>query len=105
MTLVSTSGASFLSAPRVSTPFFLVKERMRLSSACHPQLSVIALVVDSAMRIVQFRGNVAPFLDPEPGEASLDLFRMVRTNLEIPLRSLLAEARKEERQAGKKRVT
>jgi hypothetical protein len=26
------------------------------------------------MRIVQFRGNVAPFLDPEPGEASLDLF-------------------------------
>jgi hypothetical protein len=43
MTLVSTSGASFLSAPRVSTPFFfLVTERMRLSLSFHPQLSVIA---------------------------------------------------------------
>src|ERR1700731_3932030 len=43
MTLVSTSGASFLSAPRVSTPFFfLVTERMRLFLSCHPQLSVIA---------------------------------------------------------------
>jgi two-component system CheB/CheR fusion protein len=63
-----------------------------------------AIVVDNGMRIVQFRGNVARFLDPEPGEASLDLFRMVRTNLEIPLRSLLAEAKKEERPARKERI-
>src|SRR5882724_6296625 len=51
MTLVSTSGASFLSAPRVSTPFFfLVTERMRLSLSCHPQLSVIARVDMSKWR-------------------------------------------------------
>ena len=74
-------------------------DQLLMAKYCPP-----AIVVDSGMRIVQFRGNVAPFLDPEPGEASLDLFRMVRTNLEIPLRSLLAEARKEERPARKERI-
>jgi two-component system CheB/CheR fusion protein len=74
-------------------------DQLLMAKYCPP-----AIVVDSGMRIVQFRGNVAPFLDPEPGEASLDLFRMVRTNLEIPLRSLLAEAKKEERPARKERI-
>jgi two-component system CheB/CheR fusion protein len=74
-------------------------DQLLMAKYCPP-----AIVVDSGMRIVQFRGNVAPFLDPEPGEASLDLFRMVRTNLEIPLRSLLAEARKGERPARKERI-
>src|ERR1700730_6995227 len=74
-------------------------DQLLMAKYCPP-----AIVVDSGMRIVQFRGNVAPFLDPEPGQASLDLFRMVRTNLEIPLRSLLAEAKKGERPARKERI-
>jgi two-component system CheB/CheR fusion protein len=74
-------------------------DQLLMAKYCPP-----AIVVDSGMRIVQFRGNVAPFLDPEPGEASLDLFRMVRTNLEIPLRSLLAEAKKGERPTRKERI-
>jgi two-component system CheB/CheR fusion protein len=64
-------------------------DRLLMAKYCPP-----AIVVDSGMQIVQFRGNVAPFLDPEPGEASLDLFRMVRTGLEMPLRSLLADVKK-----------
>jgi two-component system, chemotaxis family, CheB/CheR fusion protein len=74
-------------------------DRLLMAKYCPP-----AIVVDSGMRIVQFRGNVSPFLDPEPGEASLDLFRMVRTNLEIPLRSLLAEAKKGDQPARKERI-
>jgi two-component system CheB/CheR fusion protein len=64
-------------------------DRLLMAKYCPP-----ALVLDSEMEIVQFRGNVAPFLDPRPGEASLELFRMIRTSLEMPLRSLLSEVKK-----------
>ncbi|MBV9275962.1 MAG: PAS domain-containing protein [Verrucomicrobia bacterium] len=63
-------------------------DRVLMAKYCPP-----AIVVDSSMRIIQFRGNVAPFLDPEPGEASLDLFRMIRSNLESPIRSAITEAK------------
>src|SRR5260370_2106815 len=74
-------------------------DRLLMAKYCPP-----AIVVDSGMKIVQFRGNVAPFLDPEPGEASLDLFRMIRTSLEMPLRSLLADAKKRGQAARKEGV-
>jgi two-component system, chemotaxis family, CheB/CheR fusion protein len=65
-------------------------DRVLMAKYCPP-----AFVVDNSMRIVQFRGNVAPFLDPEPGEASLDLFRMIRSNLESPMRSTIADAKRQ----------
>jgi len=74
-------------------------DRLLMAKYCPP-----AIVVDSGMRIVQFRGNVAPFLDPEPGEASLDLFRMIRTSLEMPLRALLVDAKKRGQAARKEGV-
>jgi two-component system CheB/CheR fusion protein len=64
-------------------------DRILMVKYCPP-----AIVVDNNMKILQFRGNVAPFLDPQPGEASLDLFRMVRSSLEITLRSTIADAKK-----------
>ena len=64
-------------------------DRLLMAKYCPP-----VIVVDSEMEIVQFRGNVAPFLDPRPGEASFELFRMIRTSLEMPLRSLLSEVKK-----------
>jgi two-component system, chemotaxis family, CheB/CheR fusion protein len=74
-------------------------DRLLMAKYCPP-----AIVVDTGMKIVQFRGNVAPFLDPEPGEASLDLFRMIRTSLEMPLRSLLADAKKRGQAARKEGI-
>jgi len=74
-------------------------DRLLTAKYCPP-----AIVVDSGMKIVRFRGNVAPFLDPEPGEASLDLFRMIRTSLEMPLRSLLADAKKRGQGARKEGI-
>jgi two-component system, chemotaxis family, CheB/CheR fusion protein len=65
-------------------------DRVLMAKYCPP-----AIVVDNTMRIIQFRGNVAPFLDPESGEASLDLFRMIRSNLESPIRSAIVDARRE----------
>ena len=64
-------------------------DRILMAKYCPP-----AIVVDSGMKIVQFRGNVATFLDPHPGEASLDLFRMVRTSLEMPLRSMITDVKR-----------
>jgi two-component system, chemotaxis family, CheB/CheR fusion protein len=74
-------------------------DRLLMAKYCPP-----AIVVDSGMKIVQFRGNVAPFLDPEPGEASLDLFRMVRATVEMPLRLLLANAKKGEQPVRKEGI-
>jgi two-component system CheB/CheR fusion protein len=74
-------------------------DRILMAKYCPP-----AIVVDSGMKIVQFRGNVAPFLDPAPGEASLDLFRMVRPGLEMPLRSAIADAKKSNRPSRKDRL-
>jgi two-component system CheB/CheR fusion protein len=71
-------------------------DRVLMARYCPP-----AIVVDSGMKIIQFRGNVSPFLDPEPGEASLDLFRMVRSNLELPIRSTITDARKSNAAARK----
>jgi two-component system, chemotaxis family, CheB/CheR fusion protein len=64
-------------------------DRTLMDKYCPP-----TVVVDNAMKIIQFRGNVAPFLDPEPGEASLDLFRMLKSSLEMPLRSTINDAKK-----------
>ncbi len=64
-------------------------DRILMTKYCPP-----AIVVDSGMKIIQFRGNVAPYLDPEPGEASLDLFKMIRSSLEVPIRSTINDAKK-----------
>ena len=63
-------------------------DRILMARYCPP-----AIVVDSGMKIVQFRGNVAPYLDPEPGEASLELFKMVRSSFEVPIRSIITDAK------------
>jgi two-component system CheB/CheR fusion protein len=51
-----------------------------------------AVVVDAEMQILQFRGRTAPYLDPTPGEASLNLLRMARENLVLPLRRAIQKA-------------
>jgi two-component system, chemotaxis family, CheB/CheR fusion protein len=63
-------------------------DRTLMDKYCPP-----TIVVDNGMKIIQFRGNVAPFLDPVPGEASLDLFRMLRASLEMPLRSTINDVK------------
>jgi two-component system, chemotaxis family, CheB/CheR fusion protein len=52
------------------------------------------VIVDSDMEIVQFRGQTGAFLEPSPGDASLNLFKMAREGLLFGLRSAVYEARK-----------
>jgi two-component system CheB/CheR fusion protein len=69
----------------------VLKEADRLVSEkyCPP-----GLVINDAMEIVQFRGEVAPYLNPATGEASLNLFKMTRPAFATELRSAIAAARK-----------
>jgi two-component system CheB/CheR fusion protein len=51
------------------------------------------VVVTEDLTIVQFRGQTGAFLDPLPGTASLDLFRMAREEIRMDLRSAIDAAR------------
>jgi two-component system CheB/CheR fusion protein len=52
------------------------------------------VVVDGDMQIVQFRGQTGAYLEPAPGEASLNLLKMAKEGLLYGLRSALTTARK-----------
>ena len=54
------------------------------------------LVASSDLQILNFRGNVAPYLAPSPGQASLSLLRMVRPEFAVELRTAIHRAGKEE---------
>jgi two-component system, chemotaxis family, CheB/CheR fusion protein len=52
------------------------------------------VVVDSDLQIVQFRGQTGAYLEPAPGEASLNLLKMSREGLLYGLRTAMHTARK-----------
>jgi two-component system CheB/CheR fusion protein len=52
------------------------------------------VVVDSEMQVVQFRGQTGAFLEPAPGEASLNVLKMAREGLLYGLRTALHAARR-----------
>jgi two-component system CheB/CheR fusion protein len=52
------------------------------------------VLVDQNLDVVQFRGRTGPFLEPPPGEASLNLLKLAREGLLHELRSSLQAARK-----------
>jgi two-component system CheB/CheR fusion protein len=54
-----------------------------------------AVVVDESLRIVQFRGHTSFYLDPSPGDASLNLMRMARESLAAVLRRVIDSAREQ----------
>jgi two-component system CheB/CheR fusion protein len=55
----------------------------------------VGVVVDESMTVLQFRGRTAPYLEPAPGMASLDLFRMLRNGLLAEVRAAVTRARSE----------
>jgi len=54
------------------------------------------LIANENLRILQFRGDVAPFLSPSQGEASLSLLQMVRPEFAVELRTAIHRARKQD---------
>jgi two-component system CheB/CheR fusion protein len=56
--------------------------------------SPAGVVVDDDLQIVQFRGQTGKFLEPPPGDPSLNLLKMVREGLLYGIRTAIHEARK-----------
>ncbi len=52
------------------------------------------VLVGADLSIVQFRGRTGPYLDPAPGEASLDVLKMARVGLALELRNAIQKARR-----------
>jgi two-component system, chemotaxis family, CheB/CheR fusion protein len=55
----------------------------------------VGVVIDESCTVLQFRGRTAAYLEPAPGMASLDLFRMIRSGLLAELRAAINQARTE----------
>ncbi|MGZ5460426.1 MAG: chemotaxis protein CheB [Thermoanaerobaculia bacterium] len=62
-------------------------------------LAPCGVLIDERMEIVRIRGEVAPYIALEPGDASLDLFGMVRHH------EVLAELRPAVRRAFREQIT
>jgi two-component system CheB/CheR fusion protein len=54
--------------------------------------SPAGLVINENMDILQFRGNISPYLRPQPGKASLNLMKMAGESLAMELRVLIRQA-------------
>ena len=53
-----------------------------------------SVVVNSDLDIVMFLGNTGPFLEPAPGDASLNLLKMVKPGLHVELRRAFQKVRR-----------
>lgn len=51
-----------------------------------------AVIVDKMLRILQFRGRTAPYLEHPPGSANLDLLRLTPSNLGLEIQKLVRKA-------------
>lgn len=51
------------------------------------------ILVNSSMDIIQFRGKIGRYLDPSMGDASLNVFKMLKEILNLDLRTALRKAK------------
>ena len=52
------------------------------------------VLINSMFDVIQFRGRTGPFLEPSPGQATLNLLKMAREGLVIDLRAAVYQAKK-----------
>ena len=62
------------------------------------------VLVNEQMDILQFRGQIDPYLSPAPGRASLNLLRMAREGIAPDLRKLIDRAKTDKRQVRKEKI-
>jgi two-component system, chemotaxis family, CheB/CheR fusion protein len=62
------------------------------------------VLINAQLQVLQFRGETSPFLKPPTGSANLDLLKMAREGLMLPLRAALDEAKKDNKTIRKEGV-
>ena len=75
----------------IVTPAELQQEADRTILA---RFAPAGVVIDDNLNIIQFRGHTGTFLEPAPGEASLNLIKMAREGLRVELRAAVYSALK-----------
>ena len=83
--------------PEVSTAAKNANDRQAsamIDRAILDRYSPPGVVVDSELQIIGFRGQTGEFLEPAPGNATLNLLKMARDGMVHSLRSALHEARR-----------
>jgi len=58
------------------------------------EFSPPGIVINSRLEVLHFRGKIGPYLEPAPGVASLNLFKMTRDELATDLRTTVEQARR-----------
>ena len=86
----TTEGTARFSRPDERGEAELYREADRILGLTYVPPGVL---VDANMEILQFRGDTGPFLAPAPGKAGLNLLKMAREGLLVPLRAALGSAR------------
>ena len=64
----------------------------KLDRVIESKYSPDGMVVNAEQHIMHFKGHIAPYLDPSPGDVSLNLLRMVKESLVAPLRRAIQTA-------------
>ena len=77
---------------RQSVSASIAESQMKVDRMILARYSPAAVVVDSHLKVVQFRGDTAPFLGQTSGEASLDLMKLARGRLGLEIRGLVERA-------------
>src|SRR5437667_970170 len=63
------------------------------------------VLINEASEILQFRGHTSPYLEPAPGQASLNLLKMAREGLLMELRVAIDKARKQNAPVRRERLS
>ena len=64
----------------------------RLERLIQSRYSPDGVVIDSEFQVIQFRGHTGSYLDPSPGQASLNVLRIAKEVLVLPLRRAVQAA-------------
>jgi two-component system CheB/CheR fusion protein len=72
-------------------PFDLQKEVQRVLLA---EYTPAGVVVNSDLNVVQFHGHMGSFLEPSPGEASLNLAKLTHEAMSLDIRTIIHTAKK-----------
>ncbi len=59
------------------------------------RLAPAGVVVSASMEVLQYRGNVGPYVSPAAGKASLNLMQVLDRRLHVAVRAAIAEAKRE----------
>jgi two-component system CheB/CheR fusion protein len=63
------------------------------------------VLINEAFEVLQFRGHTSPYLEPAPGQASLNLLKMAREGLLMELRVAIDKARKQNAPVRRERLS